>query len=147
MDSRIISTGSAVLARVAIMGAKRGCGWRYVWYTAKEGTKSGYVYARARTHGMYPNSANREFSQKLEKEYADKGIIVVHGRPVQNQNAPIVGGYRLHIEGDDSEPTDFRTMAEVRAEQRAIAKEFGLTVEQVEEMSYVVTEGLTTSPS
>jgi hypothetical protein len=48
--------------------------------------------------------------------------------------------YRLHIEGDSSEATAFRTMAELRAEQRRFAKEYDRTFAQIDAMSYVVTE-------
>lgn len=85
-----VKSGDAILADVAIMGAKRGCGWKYVWYTAKLGTKSGYVYSHDCTHGMYPNKVNYAYSKDIEEEYAAKGIVVVSGRPHQGKNAPIV---------------------------------------------------------
>lgn len=49
-------------------------------------------------------------------------------------------GYRLHIEGCDTEPTAFRSMAEVKAEQRALAKEYKQAFKEIEKVSYVVTE-------
>ena len=49
-------------------------------------------------------------------------------------------GYRLHIESDETEPTAFATMAEVRAEQRRLAKEYGRSFAQIEAMSYVIGE-------
>ena len=49
-------------------------------------------------------------------------------------------GYRLHIESDEAEPTAFRTMAEVRAERRKLAKEYGRSFAQIEAMSYILTE-------
>jgi len=51
-----------------------------------------------------------------------------------------MSGYRLHIEANETAPTAFRSMAEVRAEQRRLAKEYGRTFAQIEAMSYVVTE-------
>ena len=49
-------------------------------------------------------------------------------------------GYRLHIESDETEPTAFATMAEVRAEQRRLAKEYGRSFAQIEAMSYIIDE-------
>jgi hypothetical protein len=49
-------------------------------------------------------------------------------------------GYRLHIEADETEPTAFRSMAEVRTDQRRLAKEYDRTFAQIDAMSYIVTE-------
>lgn len=49
-------------------------------------------------------------------------------------------GYRLHIEADETEPVAYRTMAEVRAEQHRLAKEYDRTFAQIDAMSYIVTE-------
>ena len=49
-------------------------------------------------------------------------------------------GYRLHIESTETEPNAFRSMAEVRAEQRILAKKFDRTFAQIDAMSYIVTE-------
>ena len=49
-------------------------------------------------------------------------------------------GYRLHIEAQDGEPTAFRTMAEVRAEQIALAKEYDRTVAEIKSISHIITE-------
>ena len=49
-------------------------------------------------------------------------------------------GYRLHIAESNSEPTAFRSMAEVRAEQRRLAKKYYRTFAQIDAMSYIVTE-------
>lgn len=49
-------------------------------------------------------------------------------------------GYRLHIEADESEPLAFADMAELRAHQKDLAKEYGRTFAQIERMSYIVTE-------
>lgn len=49
-------------------------------------------------------------------------------------------GYRLHIEATETEPTAFRTMAEVRAEQRRLATEYDRTFAQIDAMSYIITE-------
>ena len=51
-----------------------------------------------------------------------------------------VTGYRLHIEATETEPTSFRSMAEVRAEQRRLAKECDRTFAQIAAMSYIITE-------
>jgi len=49
-------------------------------------------------------------------------------------------GYRLHIEATETEPTAFRSMAEVRTEQRQLAREYDRTFAQIDAMSYIVTE-------
>jgi len=51
-----------------------------------------------------------------------------------------VTGYRLHIEADESEPAAFRNLAEVRAQQRRLAKEYDQTFAQIDAMSYILTE-------
>jgi len=51
-----------------------------------------------------------------------------------------VNGYRLHIEGVETEPTAFATMALLRAEQRRLAKEYGRSFAQIEAMSYIIDE-------
>lgn len=53
---------------------------------------------------------------------------------------PTETGYRLHIEGDDCEATAYQNMADVRAEQRRMAKEFGRTYAEIDAISYIVTE-------
>jgi len=49
-------------------------------------------------------------------------------------------GYRLHIEGTEAYDAYYRTMADLKAEQRSIARESDYTIAEVEAMSYVVTE-------
>ena len=49
-------------------------------------------------------------------------------------------GYRLHIEGMETEPTAHATMAGVRAEIRSLARQYGRTIAEVTRMAYVLTE-------
>ena len=49
-------------------------------------------------------------------------------------------GYRLHIEATETAPVAFRNMAEVRAEQHRLAKEYDRTFAQIDAMSYIETE-------
>ncbi len=48
-------------------------------------------------------------------------------------------GYRLHIEATET-AIKFRTMAEVRAEQKKLAKQYQKTFDQIDAISYIVTE-------
>ena len=69
------------------------------------------------------------------------GRRVDHGTNEKSEyflNAP--EGYRLHIEGVETEPTAFATMALLRAEQRRLAKEYGRSFAQIEAMSYIIDE-------
>jgi hypothetical protein len=85
-----VKDGTDILACTAIMGAKRGCGWHYSWYTAKASTKSGYVYKYDATYGMYPNKANYAWDLKYREEMRTAGYIIVDGRPHRKVNAPEV---------------------------------------------------------
>ena len=85
-----IKTGTMVIAKVAIMGAKRGCGWRYSKYIADTKLASGYRFADYASLGMYPNKANEKWSAGFEQSYKDRGIVVTNGRPHQGSNAPVV---------------------------------------------------------
>ncbi len=49
-------------------------------------------------------------------------------------------GYRLHFEGNDTEPTAHHDMASVRAEIREQAKEAGVTIARATKYVYIVTE-------
>ena len=49
-------------------------------------------------------------------------------------------GYRLHFEGEEGEPAQYRTMAEVRQAIRELAHECEITVKACTEMAYVLTE-------
>jgi len=89
-EKETIKSGKTIIARVAIMGAKRGCGWKYTRYKAKLGTESGYVYVNNLTNGMYPNKYNFELSKEYEEKWIAKGVTIVYGRPNQNTNAPKV---------------------------------------------------------
>ena len=82
-----IKAGEVIIAKVARMGAKRGCAWRYVEYRAKASAKTGYVFSRVLTGTLFPNIANSQWSKEFE---ANCGRIVVYGRPVSGKNAPTV---------------------------------------------------------
>ena len=84
-DARTINDGDLVLAKVARMGAKRGCAWAYTYYRAKRGTKTGYVFIERMTNTMFSNRINYEPSKQIE---AESSYPVVHGRPVAGVNAP-----------------------------------------------------------
>lgn len=90
METPSIKSGTTVLAKVKIMGAKRGAGWRYTYYTAKAGTRSGYIFAGACSMGMYDNKANHKYSAELEASKKAEGLFVVDGRPFAGKNAPKV---------------------------------------------------------
>ena len=85
-----MKTGEKIIARVAIQGAKRGCGWRYTSYTADARIRSGYRYNAVEVLGMYPNKINSLYSEDYETARKKEGLIVVRGRPVQGRNAPVV---------------------------------------------------------
>jgi hypothetical protein len=89
-----IKSGTQVIAKVAIMGAKRGTGWMYTAYEADATLKSGYRYQYAVTAGMYPNKRNEQTSEELEQGWRASGYIIVNGRPNQRSrsNAPKVRG-------------------------------------------------------
>ncbi len=76
---QITDKTDTLIACVDIMGAKRGCGWRYCLYTrAKNG---GWKYSNAATCGMYPNKDNYNMSQAYEAKWTAAGIPIVDGRP------------------------------------------------------------------
>ena len=87
---KTIKPGAIVICSVAIMGAKRGTGWRYTVYEADKALKSGYRFLHATTGGMYPNIANDKWSEMFEVECREKGLVVVSGRPIAGKNAPAV---------------------------------------------------------
>jgi len=69
-----------ILCRVAIPGAIRRCGWRYVWYV--QANNDGWKFDCVATNGMYPNEYNDKKSKQIESEYAAKyGECVHYGRP------------------------------------------------------------------
>jgi hypothetical protein len=71
-----------ILAKVTISGARRGCGWRYTWYSkAKNG---GWQFVEAATAGMYPNKSNYAFSKDFEAAMIAQGVRISNGRPVSN---------------------------------------------------------------
>lgn len=84
-DTRTINEGDLVLAKVARMGAMRGCAWAYTYYRASAHAKSGYVYCGRLTGTLFPNRLNHERSKQIE---AESNYPVVHGRPVAGANAP-----------------------------------------------------------
>ena len=49
-------------------------------------------------------------------------------------------GYRLHIEATTTEPIAYKTLSEVYAAQKVIAKKAGRAIKEIKEMSYVLTE-------
>ena len=91
-DTRTINDGELVLAKVARMGAKRGCAWAYTYYRAKLGTKTGYVFAGRLTSTMFPNRINTELSVQIE---AETEYQIVHGRPVAGVNAPSINNLEV----------------------------------------------------
>jgi uncharacterized protein YceK len=66
-----------IIACVSIMGAKRGCGWKYTIY--KRAKNGGWIYEAEATHGMYPNKRNHLWSLNYE---ASLDMPLVYGRPV-----------------------------------------------------------------
>ena len=82
--------GCSIIAQVAIMGAKRGTGWRFSEYLASKKFKSGYKFIRCLTYGAYPNKYNNAVALKYIDQSRKDGHVVVFGRPIKNFNAPDV---------------------------------------------------------
>ena len=86
---KTIKSKEMIIAKVTIMGAKSGCGWRYTKYEADKTLKSGYRFVTPITAGMYPNKHNFALSAQMEKEWKPNYIIVI-GRPIAGINAPVI---------------------------------------------------------
>jgi hypothetical protein len=57
-----------------------------------------------------------------------------------NRGGVMKKGYRLHIEAMTTEPTRFESMADVRVEQRRLARKYSRTLKEIDAISYIVTE-------
>lgn len=49
-------------------------------------------------------------------------------------------GYRLHIETETGEAVSCDTMRDVRRDQKMLSMAYNMTLEEVEKISYIVTE-------
>lgn len=88
MSYNQITTGTQVIACVAIQGARRGTGWRYTQYEADHRLVTGYrSIGRVLSGGMYPNKVNYEWSECFEADMERRGYIVLHGRPDQRKTS------------------------------------------------------------